>query len=262
MGMIPLLKPFEQTSILGLRIDVVCLEDLISYTLTTIREGEKAIISNVNVRAVNLAYKNKPFRSFINTSQVVFCDGFGVKWTVRLLRGKNLHRYTPPDWFGHLAGECAECGISMYFLGTRQEVVEKAAAVIKEKFPDLKILGVHHGFFDKTLTGPENQELVKEINRLQPDILIVGFGMPAQEKWIAENIAELNVHVVFPVGAYFDYIAGEIVRAPRWMTDHGFEWLGRLMIEPKRLWKRYLIGNPLFVWRVFVHHILGFPLPD
>jgi N-acetylglucosaminyldiphosphoundecaprenol N-acetyl-beta-D-mannosaminyltransferase len=84
---------------------------------------------------------------------------------------------------------------------------------------------------------------------------VVGFGMPAQEKWILENWNSLNVHIVFPVGAFFDYLAGDVVRAPRWMTDHGLEWLGRLLIEPRRLWKRYVIGNPLFIWRVLLQKL-------
>jgi N-acetylglucosaminyldiphosphoundecaprenol N-acetyl-beta-D-mannosaminyltransferase len=143
----------------------------------------------------------------------------------------------------------------MFFLGTRQEVVKKAATVLKEKFPQLRILGVHHGYFNKTVTSSENQEVVASINALQPDILVVGFGMPAQEKWILENRDGLNVHIIFPVGAFFDYLSREVVRAPRWMTDHGFEWLGRLWIEPRRLWRRYLMGNSLFAWRVLLQKL-------
>jgi N-acetylglucosaminyldiphosphoundecaprenol N-acetyl-beta-D-mannosaminyltransferase len=246
---------FEKISILGVRVDVINLDELINDVIVTIQEQKKAVVSYVNVHAINLAQELVWFRDFINHSQVVFCDGFGVKWAARFLHGKELQRYTPPDWFGRLAGECAERGISMFFLGTRQEVVEKAANILKDKYPDLKILGVHHGFFDKSLHGSENQEIVKKINLLQPDILVVGFGMPSQEKWISENIDELNVHVIFPVGAYFDYVAGEVVRAPKWMTDNGLEWLGRLLIEPGRLWKRYILGNPRFIWRVIMQKI-------
>ena len=128
--------------------------------------------------------------------------------------------------------------------------------------PDLKIVGTHHGFFDKDSASSENRYVLAMINKLKPDILVVGFGMPAQEKWILENLNELHVHAVIPVGAFFDYLADEVERAPRWMTENGLEWLGRLTIEPNRLWKRYVIGNPLFFWRIFVHHILKFPLPN
>lgn len=121
---------------------------------------------------------------------------------------------------------------------------------------------MHHGFFDKGTESAESREVVAMINAAKPDILVVGFGMPAQEKWIAENLSQLNVHLAIPVGAFFDYLAEDVVRAPRWMTDNGLEWLGRLFIEPRRLWKRYIVGNPLFLWRILIHEVLGVPLQD
>lgn len=254
-------ETFEKTSILGVRVDLISLEELIQYVLLMVRGQRKAIITYVNVHAINRAYELGWFKDFINHSQVVFCDGFGVKWAANFLNGKELQRFTPPDWFGRLAGECAEHGISMYFLGTRQDVGEKAAAVLKEKYPRLKIAGFHHGFFDKDPMSSENQEVLARINLLRPDILVVGFGMPSQEKWISENWDDLQVKVALPVGAMFDYLAGEVKRAPRWMTDNGLEWFGRLLIEPGRLWKRYIIGNPLFFWRLFIHHFLHLPSP-
>jgi N-acetylglucosaminyldiphosphoundecaprenol N-acetyl-beta-D-mannosaminyltransferase len=87
-------------------------------------------------------------------------------------------------------------------------------------------------------------------------------GMPIQELWLEENWDRVNANIALTGGAVFDYISGDLKRAPHWMTDHGLEWLGRLIIEPRRLWKRYMIGNPLFLWRVFRHHILRLPLPN
>ena len=172
-----------------------------------------------------------------------------------------VNRYTPPDWFEQFAIACSDEGYSIYFLGSNQKAVNEAAINLKKKIPNLIICGTHHGFFDKTRNGRENQLIVKEINTLSPDVLVVGFGMPMQEIWISENINDLQTHVVIPVGAFFDYVSGETKRAPRWMTDHGLEWLGRLLIEPNRLWKRYLVGNPLFLWRIINHHIFRIPLP-
>jgi N-acetylglucosaminyldiphosphoundecaprenol N-acetyl-beta-D-mannosaminyltransferase len=253
---------FERISILGVRVDLISLDELLQYISFIINSQQKAIITYINVHAVNIAYGLGWFKNFINHSQIVFCDGFGVKWAARILTGKILQRLTPPDWFDRLVGKCAEDGISIFLLGTRQEVVEKFAVVLKGKYPRLIIAGVQHGFFDKKATSSDNQEVLAKINALQPDILIVGFGMPAQEKWIAENWENLQVKIVIPVGAMFDYLAGVVNRAPRWMTDNGLEWLGRLWIEPGRLWKRYVIGIPLFLWRIFIHHILGFSLPN
>jgi N-acetylglucosaminyldiphosphoundecaprenol N-acetyl-beta-D-mannosaminyltransferase len=97
---------------------------------------------------------------------------------------------------------------------------------------------------------PENESVIAIINRLRPNILIVGFGMPLQERWLMENWDRIHANIGLTGGAVFDYISGNVPRAPRWMTDHGFEWLGRLLVEPSRLWRRYLIGNPLFIWRI------------
>lgn len=252
---------FAHLSLLGVRLDILDQEALINYLLSCIEDNQKKMVSYVNVHALNIAYKDTDFKHIINASDVVICDGFGVKWAAKLVKRIDLVRITPTDWFPFLAKECTEKGISMYFLGAGEEVAEKTANLLKLEYPYLKILGTQHGYFDKTKTSEENKKVIKDINSLQPDILVVGFGMPAQEKWIHENWEELDIKVALPVGALFDYLAGEVYRAPKWMTDNGLEWFGRLLIEPGRLWRRYLIGNPLFVWRVFVHHLLKFPLP-
>ena len=253
---------FENTYILGVRVDLICMDELIQYLMDKVYDKKKAVITYVNIHAINVAYKNKWFKNFINQSQVVFCDGYGVKWAAKILNTKILHRFTPPDWFDQLAFKCAENDRSMFFLGTQQKVIEKFAVILNEKYPRLKIVGIQNGYFNKDQTSFDNQQVLNKINNARPDILIVGFGMPTQEKWILENWDYLQTTVVIPVGAMFDYLAGEVYRAPLWMTDNGLEWLGRLFIEPKRLWRRYMIGIPLFFWRIFLHQILGFPLPS
>ncbi len=134
----------------------------------------------------------------------------------------------------------------MYFIGGKLGIAEKSAIILQRHFPDLKICGTHDGYFNKEMQSNENLKVITEISKNAPDILIVGFGMPIQEFWIEENWDKLNFNVAILVGAMFDYISGETKRAPKWMTDHGLEWLGRLIIEPKRLWHRYLIELPYF----------------
>lgn len=140
--------------------------------------------------------------------------------------------------------------LTFYFLGGRPGVAQKASQRLKEHSPDLRIVGIHHGFFDKTPGSSENDKVVHMINRVKPNILIIGFGMPMQERWLMENWDQIEANVVITAGAILDYVSGTLRRGPKWMTDHGFEWLARMIIEPRRLWKRYIIGNPLFVWRV------------
>ena len=122
--------------------------------------------------------------------------------------------------------------------------------ILKQQFTDLSIAGAQHGYFDKSPDSVENEAVLQAINATRPDILLVGLGMPLQERWLMENWDRIEAKVALPVGALFDYLAGEFPRAPRWMTDHGLEWLGRLIIEPRRLWRRYLLGNPRFLWQV------------
>jgi N-acetylglucosaminyldiphosphoundecaprenol N-acetyl-beta-D-mannosaminyltransferase len=134
-------------------------------------------------------------------------------------------------------------------------VIRLAAGNAARRFPQLKIKGWHHGYFEKQ--GPENETVIRTIHDAAPDILLVGFGMPVQEDWIEMNRARLNVHAILPAGSLFDYMAGTKSIAPEWMANHGLEWLYRLMQEPGRLWKRYLIGNPLFFIRVLLQAIRG-----
>ena len=115
------------------------------------------------------------------------------------------------------------------------------------KYPKLKAQ-THHGYFNKT--NEENEIIIKKINNFYTDILIVGFGMPIQEKWILKNMSKLNAKVYLNGGAFLDWISGLNKQAPYWVTHLGFEWLYRLIKEPNRLFKRYIVGNPLFIYRV------------
>lgn len=247
--------------ILGIKISVLSLNELLIFIKNSIQSNTRVIISYVNIFGMNLAYNDNEFRNFLSKSDAIFCDGFGIKIAAKMITGVTLNRFTPPDWFDVLAEQCVERGDTLFFIGTKKSIIEEAARAVEEKFPGIQIVGTHHGFFNKAYGATENKAVLDMINKCHPDILVVGFGMPLQEKWIAENFNDLNVKVIIPVGAFFDYRANAIPRAPRWMTDHGLEWLGRLIIEPKRLWKRYLIGNPLFFWRIFKHHIFKKPLP-
>jgi N-acetylglucosaminyldiphosphoundecaprenol N-acetyl-beta-D-mannosaminyltransferase len=239
-----------RVNVLGVEISTLPVDGAIELISRTIASGDRAILSYVNVYALNLAYENPWFKEFLNHAALTFCDGFGVKWGARLLGHKIPERYTPPDWFPHLAHACYLQGFSLYFLGARPGVAEKCANLLSNQYPGLIVSGSHHGYFDKSQESTENQSVIELINKEKPDILVVGLGMPVQEKWLKENWDHLDASIALPVGAMFDYLAGEITRAPRWMTDHGLEWLGRLVVEPKRLSQRYILGNPLFLGRL------------
>lgn len=248
-------KHDDSVNLLGVTISTLPVEAVIEFIAKTITAKRKAIVAYVNVHAINLSQDLPWFREFLNKVELTYCDGFGIKWGVRLLGSEISGRYTPPDWFPHLARTCAREGFSLFFLGARPEVAERAAKQLKQREPTLKIVGTQHGYFEKIPGSPENETIIQVINQAKPDILVIGLGMPLQEKWIMENWDHIDARVALPVGAFFDYVANEKPRAPHWMTEHGFEWLGRLIVEPKRLWKRYLLGNPRFLMNVLKQRI-------
>jgi N-acetylglucosaminyldiphosphoundecaprenol N-acetyl-beta-D-mannosaminyltransferase len=256
-----LVKKDYSVRLLGIEINSITTSELLEIIYRQTKIKAKSIIANTNIHAMNIAYHDELFRSFVQGSKINFCDGAGVMLGSRLVNKKIIERITYADFIWQLAAFASMKGLSLYFVGASPGVAEEAGKILIEKFPQLRIVGTHHGYFNKNVGHPENTHVIAQINASSPDILIVGMGMPIQEYWILDNIGRLDVKVVLNGGAVFDYISGTLRRAPRWMTNHGLEWLGRLLIEPSRLWRRYLIGIPVFYWRIFVHHILGFPLP-
>ena len=237
-------------SLLGINIHPLRVADLHELIATIVSHKWKALILHMNVYGMNLAFEQSWLQDFFNNAQIVFCDGAGVKLGARIQGNYIPERITYADWMWQVSEFAAAKGFSLYFLGALPGVAQKAASKLQEKYPRLQIVGTHHGYFDMQINSLENKALVDEINQLQPNILVLGFGMPLQERWLCENWNQLNVNIALTGGAVFDYISGDLNRAPGWMTNNGFEWMGRLLIEPRRLWRRYLVGNPLFLWRV------------
>jgi N-acetylglucosaminyldiphosphoundecaprenol N-acetyl-beta-D-mannosaminyltransferase len=247
---LPTLEKLEAVRILGVQVHLLTVEQLINQMADMIDRNCHSLILNVNVHCMNLAYQHVWLRNYLNQASIVFCDGVGVMLGARLLGFRIPQRFTPADWLWQLGKFVEPRGYSLYLLGARPGVAKRAAENLKAKYPGLRILGYSDGYFDKTPGSLANETVLREINRCKPNILILGFGMPLQEKWLLENWDRVDANIALSAGAVFDYISGNLRRAPRWMTDHGLEWLGRLIIEPQRLWKRYLIGNPLFLWRI------------
>ena len=215
-----------------------------------VRGGECALVLNVNAHCLNLCYDDPELRAFVNDAEVVFCDGAGVRFAARMLGGRIPERVTYADWIWQLADLAADRGFSLYLLGARPGVAREAARRLVQHYPGLEIVGVSHGYFDHSAGSRENEAVVEEIKAAAPDLLLVGLGMPLQERWLMENRHRLGAGVALTGGAVFDYVSGRVRRGPRLLRENGFEWLARLLVEPRRLWRRYLIGNFLFLLRV------------
>jgi N-acetylglucosaminyldiphosphoundecaprenol N-acetyl-beta-D-mannosaminyltransferase len=237
-------------NVVGVNVSLLGLNDVLRLIRESAAKRTKAIFDYANIHSLNTAYGAPWLRDYYNRCKVVFCDGTGVRIAAGFLGKQIPARLSPPDWIEQLAAQCAELNHSVFLLGGKGKVSVTAAESLVHQAPRLRVVGTHDGYFDKGKESPPNREVVEKINRTEPDILIVGFGIPLQERWILENRQDLNVGVFLAAGAMFDYISGAMWRAPRWMTDNGLEWLGRLVREPRRLWRRYLIGIPVFLARV------------
>lgn len=241
----------KRVHIMGIPIYDCNPADLIDTIMHAVRNKQAIIVAHVNIYALNLAYEQPQIYDFFaRYANIVFCDGFGVKLGGRL-RGVSIqNRLTWPDWIGKLCQHCVEQDYSLFLLGARDGVAERAADRLTREYPQLRIVGTHHGYFDKQTDSTENQKFIEQIHLSKPDIVLIAFGMALQEIWLLENWPRINASTTLTVGALLDYLAGEIQRPPKWMTDHGLEWAGRLRFEPRRLWRRYLIGIPIFFWRL------------
>lgn len=245
-GDVPLVNGVERpasVSILGVRVDAVTLVDLLRRVDRAVHTKSPMTVFYVNVHSVNVAADDQEYGRLLESADIVYCDGTGVRVAARCLGETIPERMTGADWIHDLARLCVTHDHSIYLLGGAPGSAAAAARRLQRHYPGLRILGTHDGF-------GLNEETVGTIRDLGPDILLVGMGTPRQERWISEHRAELGVPVTWAVGALFDFVSGRLRRGPRWMTDHGLEWLCRLAVEPKKLWRRYLIGNPRFLWRV------------
>ncbi len=250
MELLKVMKKFDEITLLGTKFHKVRVYELINYIVKGAKQYKKTIISHVNVRGMNYAYDLSWYKDFINKSDLVFCDGFGVLLGAKIC-GCNLnssHRMTCPDYIENLVLACERENVSLFLLAGKPGTVDKAIIKMKAIAPNLKVRG-HHGFFDKS--GEENESVIELINEFKPDVLYIGFGMPLQENWIKNNMDRIDAKVFLPLGACLDFYTDTVYRGPRWMTDRGLEWLTRLFIEPQRLWERYIVGNPLFLYRIF-----------
>lgn len=230
-------------------IDLLDRESLVNK-IVDLSVGPKSTVGYVNTKALNLAYEEERFARFLRRCSAAYVDGYGPILAARLLgqNAKKEHRNTCPDFLDLLLDTLAKEQKKIFFLGNSREVINNLHPILREKHPSLNYKA-HHGFFAKK--GPENQAVIQKINRFQPDILFVGFGMPLQEYWIEDNFNSIHTNLFLPEGACLDFYTDSVYRGPEFLTDNGLEWVARLVTEPKRLWKRYLIGNPRFLFRIW-----------
>ncbi|MBN1687856.1 MAG: WecB/TagA/CpsF family glycosyltransferase [Candidatus Omnitrophica bacterium] len=244
---------YEKQEILGVPVHKVGTAEIHNYISQVIDHQEKALVLNVNVNAMNLAIQRSWMSDLFRKAPLVFCDGDGVRWALKWKGYGPPPKVTYARWIWELADWCAGKNYSFYFLGGKPGIAEKARDALREKIPNLQVRGYRDGYFEKE--GKENEAVIEEINRLKPDILILGFGMPLQEEWLNQYWEKLDARIFLTGGAVFDYTSGVLKRAPEWMIRMQMEWLYRLLQDPVRLFQRYVFGNPYFFYQVFLEKI-------
>jgi N-acetylglucosaminyldiphosphoundecaprenol N-acetyl-beta-D-mannosaminyltransferase len=229
---------------------VLNLDTAVAAVVRSLQTKTKGYICVSGVHGVSEAYKDPEFRSILNRSLLNTPDGMPMVWMGKCQGFRQMGRVYGPDLMLRVCEYTEKAGISHFFYGGGPGVAEELKARLRSRFPNLSVVGTYTPPF-RPLTPEEEQALISQVAALKPGIFWVGLSTPKQEKFMARYWQQLDATLFFGVGAAFDFHAGRVRQAPPWMQRNGLEWLFRLGCEPRRLWKRYLKNNPLFLMRAF-----------
>ena len=238
----------SRLSVFGIDIDNITMQQAINWIINRSKREGKSVVSFVNAHNLNQVVTKSEYRRSILRSDLILPDGTGVK-IASVMNGVNLkENVNGTDMLPLLCDAISSEAIPVYLLGAKQGVAEAMARKLKIQYKNLNVVGCEHGYFPKQETG----DVIARINRSGAKILLVAMGTPHQEIWIDRFKLILQPTVIIGVGGLFDFYSGRIPRAPIWFRDWGCEWVWRLLQEPERMWRRYLLGNPLFLFRIFL----------
>lgn len=230
-------------AILGVCFSPLELDQAVAHIRSLLRNGGVHQVVLANAHTMNCAYVDASYRSALQRASLVLRDGVGVEVAGALSGRAMRHNFVGTDFVPHLLQQLADPEVRVFLYGAEPGVADAAASALRARHSGICVVGVRHGY--------ENGDgTVAQIRAARPDVLLVALGNPHQERWIADHLETLDVPVAIGVGALFDYLAGRVPRAPRWMRRLRSEWIFRLVVEPRRLWRRYIIGNAQFLWRV------------
>lgn len=239
-------------TVLGSMIDTLTMEESLTRVEYFIENKIPVQHVVVNAGKIVMMQENKKLSEIVNSCAMINADGQAVVWAARFL-GYNLpERVAGIDLMMEILKMANIKGYRIFLLGATEEIIEATTKKILNLFPNIKIAGYRNGYWSEQ----EESHVIKMIADSKADILFVGISSPKKEFWLAENIEKLNVPFCMGVGGSFDVIAGKTKRAPVWMQKAGLEWFYRFIQEPRRMWKRYLIGNSKFIWLVLKEKFL------
>jgi N-acetylglucosaminyldiphosphoundecaprenol N-acetyl-beta-D-mannosaminyltransferase len=237
--------------ILGVRVDDVTMEQALESVVRMIREGGAHQVVTVNPEFIMRASREPAFAAVLERADLAIPDGQGLLWAARMLRQPLRARVAGSDLVPLLAERSGRQGHTLFLLGAAPGVADVAAERLAERYPLVRIVGTHPGS-----PRPDDDDISAAlIKATAPDVLLVAYGAPAQDMWIARNQPRLQVPVAIGIGGSLDFVAGVQRRAPVWMREHGLEWLYRLIQQPWR-WRR-MLALPVFAWRVLALRVKG-----
>ena len=234
----------DKVNILGVMVDKVNVEEAVEEIFNMLSENRPHAVYTPNSEIIMKAYKDAEFKEILNSADLLTADGIGVVHASKILNNPIEERAAGFDIACGLIDRIAESGHGLYLFGGKPGVAEKAKENLEEKYPFIRIVGTHNGYFDEG-TVPE---IIEDINSSGADILFVCLGAPAQEKWINNNMYKLNARVCMGVGGSIDVLAGEAERAPEKWCNMGLEWLYRLLKQPSRFFR--MMSLPKFALTV------------
>ncbi len=241
----------RRVRVLDCLIDNLSLKETLRVIEEFIKSGRPHQHVVINADKILRLRKSKELKQIVESCDLINADGQPIRWVARLLGVSFKERITGVDLMEELLKLSSQKEYSVYFLGARKEILREVVEIYTDKYPSLKIAGGRDGYWE----SDEEKKVVQDIKRTQPEILFVAISSPKKEFFIREYMNEMQVPFSMGVGGSFDIIAGIKKRAPKWMQKCGLEWLFRLYQEPRRLWSRYLIGNPIFLWLVLKEFI-------
>ena len=237
----------QRVNILGTQVSSISSTDLLADFKVAIQAKKLMQVAITPVNSILAAYKNPQVQEAYNAANYVLCDGMPVKWASTFLNTPIVERITGLDLLPSLVAFAANENFSLFLLGASPGVGEKLKEVILQQYPNCKIVGIYVPPFMPVFDAAENKKMVDAVNAAKPDIVLISLTAPKQDLWITQNKAQLHPALYVGIGGAFEVMAGLAKRAPKWMHGAGLEWLFRLIQEPKRMYRRYLIEAPLFI---------------
>lgn len=246
----------ERISLGHVSVDTYKADELVDYLVERALHSDKTIsVATLNAQFYVLAAYRLDFRACLERAEVLCADGFSICMAGRWLAGANLDRVAGVDLVGALCHKGASSGLRVYFLGGKPGAAADTARRFERECKGLQVVGISCPAVGFETDEIALNEVLDDIVECNPDIVFVGLGAPKQEMLIDSHLRGIGVPVAVGVGGSFEMLSGRVKRAPTWMRKTGLEWSFRLLQEPRRLWRRYCIGNAQFLWIVFGHYL-------